>query len=390
MMVYAIIVARQLGPNELGVYSGLYAILGVSITIVNFGLDQWMLKEAHNHISIRVLSGRVISVKLLLGSIWGLLCFLILPITRQGVFTPVIVVLAVGDVLFDVIFNSITVAWNIERDIKMINIFLLLSRIGKLVGLLLLVFFGLLSPLNIIISRLSISFIVFIFSISKLRPIVNFKDFRDLKQILRRSSDFGFSEILATIYGNVDVAILTYFSITNTGLYSPATGIIHALFIIPNSFYTYLLPHYVKVHENNQEDPWKKIVKQVLFIFVPIGTILAIILFIGGQFIVTLILGMKYAATGELLTILSPIMFFKSISFGLALLIVLVGDQRKRLFPQFLISIFNIVMNILLIPYFGLKGVAWIYSISELGLMIGYLIIVLQRSRKFTNEKETN
>lgn len=43
MMVYAILIARFLGPSKLGIYSGIYAILGITITLVNFGLDIWML-----------------------------------------------------------------------------------------------------------------------------------------------------------------------------------------------------------------------------------------------------------------------------------------------------------------------------------------------------------
>ena len=83
-------------------------------------------------------------------------------------------------------------------------------------------------------------------------------------------------------------------------------------------------------------------------------------------------------ATGSILRILSPIMLFKSIAFGFALIIVITGNQRKRLLPQFVVSVFNISFNLLLIPYFGLIAVAWIYSISEMLLMLGYSLIAIK------------
>lgn len=389
MMLYAIIVARQLGPSELGIYSGLYAILGVTITFVNFGLDQWMLKEAHAHKSVQLLSGKVISIKLLLGIVWGILCLIFIPISRPGIFTPAIVLLALGDVFFDVIFNTITAAWNIERDIKSINLFLLMSRVGKFLALIGLTMIQKVSPMNIVTSRIIVSGIVLLLSLAKFKPVINLHNIFDLKQIVRRSSEFGFSEILATVYGNIDVAILSYFSITNAGLYSPATGIIHALFIIPNSFFSYLIPYYSKEISNNKSLSLKKVLKQVLLIFTVTGFALSLVLFVGGEFLVTLILGSKYLETGRILVVLSPIMLIKSISFGLALLIVITGNQKKRLLPQLVIALFNIVINILLIPKFGIFGVAWVYSLSELGLMLGYLNISLRtlRSQKYEEAK---
>jgi O-antigen/teichoic acid export membrane protein len=376
MMVYAILVARALGPNQLGIYSGLYAILGVSITFVNFGLDLWMLNEAHNYKSIRLLTGKIISIKLILGLIWGFLCLLILPLTRPQVFTPLIVLLAIGDVISNIIFNSITTSWNIQREITRINTMLLSSRIGKIFLLIGLISIDNISPMTIIGSRFVVSFLVLLISIIMMKPILNNGNIKTLLKIICRSAAFGFSEILAMIYANIDVAILSFFSISDTGIYSPASGIIHALFIIPNTIHVYLLPKYSKLLARDQNYSILDLLKRIIVIFTLIGLSLSVGLFVGGQYVVTIILGVEYFATGELLSIMSPIMLFKSLSFGLALIIIITGNQRKRLLPQLIVSVFNIVFNILLISQFGFISVAWIYTISELILMIGYFIIV--------------
>lgn len=380
MMIYAVIVARALGPSQLGIYNGLYAILGVTITFVNFGLDLWMLNEAHHYDSVRLISGEVFSIKLVLGAIWAISSIFLLSVIRREIFSPLMVSLAVIDALCDILFNTISTSWSIVRKIRRINIMLFISRIGKFFLLIGLILFDSISPISIIGSRFIISLIVLIISLIQTKPIINFGKLSFVKNILKRAVPFGFSDILAMIYGNIDVAILSFYSITNTGLYSPASGIIHALFIIPNSIYIYLLPKYSKQIIDGNKNSTQNILHQVLAIFTIVGLTISLILFFGGEIVVTLLLGSEYTSTGNLLKILSPIMLLKSISFGLALIIIITGNQKKRLLPQLLVSIINIIFNILLIPYFGLVSVAWIYTISELFLMIGYYILVIRNT----------
>jgi O-antigen/teichoic acid export membrane protein len=261
---------------------------------------------------------------------------------------------------------------------------LLGSRGGKFLSLLGLIFIDMVSPTTIVTSRLIISFLILIISLFLLKPTIRFKDHQELFNIISRSAEFGFSEILAMIYANIDVAILTFYSISETGLYSPASGIIHALFIIPNSLFVYLLPQYARQFEKTNNFLLRKISKRIWLIFSLIGLVLSVGLFISGELIVTFLLGTRFMATSSVIRILSPIMFFKSMAFGSALLIVITGHQRKRLLPQLFVSCFNIILNILLIPNFGLIGVAWIYTLSELLLMLSYFQIA---NKVINNEK---
>jgi O-antigen/teichoic acid export membrane protein len=377
MIVYAIIIARQLGPEQLGVYSGLYAILGVTITIVNFGLDQWMLNEAQNYKSVRLLSGQVILIKLMFGIFWCMLCVVLLPISRPETYLLPLVILGVGDVLSDVIFNTVTTTWTITRKIKQINILLLLSRGGKLSILLLLTLANQLSLTSILGSRFVITLIILMISLSLLKPRVRFDELENYLLIIKKSTVFGLSEILAMIYAQIDVAILSYFSIRDTGLYSPASGLIHALFIIPNSVFIFLIPLFSKKLKSEENSNINSITKIVLIIFAFVGISLSSSLFVAGDFIIELLLGGQFNKTTQVLKVLSPVMFFKSLSFGLALILMITGNQQKRLLPQLIVCFFNISLNVIFIPRFGLISVAWIYTLSELILMLGYLMPVI-------------
>jgi O-antigen/teichoic acid export membrane protein len=84
-------------------------------------------------------------------------------------------------------------------------------------------------------------------------------------------------------------------------------------------------------------------------------------------------LGEAYSTTGELLAILSPILFLKTVSFAAAAFLVAVDWQSHRLIPQAISAAVNIVLNLLVIQTLGIQGVAYVYVISEAVLLIGYL-----------------
>lgn len=380
MMVYAILIARFLGPVKLGIYSGIYAILGITITLVNFGLDFWMLNEANSQESIRILTGKVVQIKLTIGLVWAIGCLVILPVIRPEAFRINLVFFSVFDVLADALFNTLVASWNAQGKIKQINIFLLSSRIGKLLLLCVLGFLDCLTLSSIMLSRLIVSVIILIGVAGMDKPVLRKENFREIPAILKSASKFGYSEILAMIYANVQVAMLSFFSFIDTGLYSPASGIIHALFIIPNSTYVYLLPRFAKQMSATKGKDYPQLARNVFVFFALIGSALTLGILSTGRFIAATILGPSFIESGNLLMILSPILLFKSVSFGFALLIIITNQQKQRLLPQLIIAILAIFLNLIFIPRFGVTSVAWIYVFGEFLLVLSYFLI-LQRNR---------
>jgi O-antigen/teichoic acid export membrane protein len=109
--------------------------------------------------------------------------------------------------------------------------------------------------------------------------------------------------------------------------------------------------------------------------FTILGIILAFGIWIAGPFLSELLLGDSYKTTGQLLRILSPILFLKSLSFACAAFLVAVGWQIRRLIPQAISAAANILLNLLVIMTLGIIGVALVYVVSEVILLIGYLWI---------------
>ena len=88
--------------------------------------------------------------------------------------------------------------------------------------------------------------------------------------------------------------------------------------------------------------------------------------------------GVEYIMSGRILTVLSTVLVFKSVSFSLAAVLVAVGWQGKRVVVHAIAAIINIIVNILIVQTHGIMGVAKVYIFTEAILMIGYMILVLR------------
>lgn len=386
MMLYAILIARFLGPKMLGIYSGVYAVLTVTITLVNLGQDNWLLREAAiaNDRLSKLLN--VIINKILLGLLWTVLCTSLLPLIWPGYQVRFFVLFASIDLLADSLLNSIITSLTIEKKVKHTNTLLLISRAGKLLSLLFMILFFYNNLTLIAFNRMLIAVSVCVYAIKRmyLDKKMDILTLRLNKTVLKEARFFAASDVLAIIYGNVDVAILSLFSLTQAGWYAPASGIIRALFVIPNSFYNYILPI---VTNRLSLGEWRTKIDlpKLLALFFVVGVILTLGTLAFSSVFLIPFLGTSYNETKSLLMTLSPILIFKSLSFGLVAYMVACSLQEKRLIPQFLTAILNVITVIFSIRLWGAAGVTLAYLISELFLLSGYLIIVIMHVRESDN-----
>jgi len=174
------------------------------------------------------------------------------------------------------------------------------------------------------------------------------------------------------------------------GEYSPATGIVHALFIVPNAIFTVLVPAISSYAKNDIRRLYHLTWKMILG-YAAIGLALWSVIGPGSDLLIRIVLGNAYATTGGLLEILSPILFMKSVEFGCAAILVAIGWQTKRLGPQIISAASNLLFNLWAIPRFGVFGVAWVYVISEAIIFLGYGWLTFRWMRKIRiKEAELN
>ena len=372
MLFYALLLARSLGPGLYGVYAGGYAIASISSFLINWGMDTWLLRTGANGQNPRALSGAVLRVKLVLGSVWSVVLVLLVPWVRGDLFTPVIIAVCAMDVWADSAFNTHISALNVERRVQAISRLMLLSRGGRLLGALVLIVFCRPGPLDFATGRFFFTLFGLVAAALIHRPTLLQPGIIPSATLLRRSATYGISDFLAMIYTQGDVTMMTLLGgKTQTGIYSAAAGMTNALFVIPSTGYLIAIPMLARLFESDL-DRFRRSALLLIAGFTGLGLLMTVGAGIGVSWAAPILLGEKYQETRLLLILLSPLLLFKAIEAALAACLVAVNWQQRRVSAQVIASLANILLNLWVIPRYGPVGVALVYLFSEFLLMIGY------------------
>ncbi len=189
---------------------------------------------------------------------------------------------------------------------------------------------------------------------------------------LRATVPFAASLALSAIYGSADVLLVAaLLGPGASGVYAPAVTIVSILFMVPASIYGVTLPVLSRSYQN-ADGSFGRLAKQLIWAHVGLGLVMGGGLYIVAGTVVLAVLGAAYAATVNLLQILSIVLALHCVSFALATILIVVGWQGRRVQVQALAAVVNVGLNLMLITYWGVIGVAWIYVVSDLVLVAGY------------------
>jgi O-antigen/teichoic acid export membrane protein len=381
LMVYAISVARHLGPDVYGLFAGNYAYAGLLIFLVNWGMDTWMLREAGARGQPKLYSNTVIQAKLMMGILWLVLLTGFMPIIRPSLFPRSLIFIVALDLLVDTIMMTLVSGLNISQRTGAASGIVLLARGGRLAGALMLIFFGIKVPQVFALFRLMATLVGAGTGIFLLRPKIALKNAFDAFHTVKASFAYSLPEMLALIYAQVDVSLIGLLSTrTSLGVYAPAVSLINALTIMPVSIFYIIVPILSRTFEHKRKQFYKEVWKMGA-----VYIITGVVLWAGTAFfipsVLPVLLGKAYIITSQLVVIMSPILVLKALSFGCATYLVVIGQQAKRIHAQIISAALNIILNIIFIPRYGPFAAAQIYVLSELVLAVGYFILALVHSR---------
>lgn len=372
MMVFALMLARIVGPADYGFYVSSFSILFLTSIIFNNGLDSWLLNQKQSSSEFNKDFSQILFIKFIGGLIWGLLIIIIAPLIRPDVYLRTLLFINSVDIWTDAVFITSLALLNIQGKVKHYVISLIISRTLKLFSLYILLFLKNESIITFAVGRAIVSVITAAFVMYYLKPNIRYWSFEEIRRKLRLSRFFALSEFLATIYMQIDITLLNLIvGSVPVGVYSPASNIINAMFVLPSAIYFYTLPLLTKQYQDNPQI-FIKSTKRIILLTAILGVLLSVIVFVLGEWFTVRLLGPEYVETSIIIVQLSPILLLKSLEFGLISAIVASGEQKRRIRPQILAALINIFLNILLIPKYGAIGAARTYLISECVLMLWY------------------
>lgn len=413
--VYRIIIARNFGPQEYGLFSLALMVISWFVTISSFGIVDGIIRyiplyRGKNEINkINHLIRFSFKFLLISGLLSALILFSFSDLISIRIFHDITLSLYLK--IFSILI-PITIFWSLLLSIlqayEEIKIYSYLRNIQdiavRLIILLILVYIGLKRG-AIILSYCISMFLMLIVSyyfVKKKVPSILIKSSLNEnskkeinKQLFSYSWPLIFVSIISFILTWIDSLSIGYYNVNgqgvyNVGIYNSAVPLA-GLFIIASSLFTQLFfpiitKEYGKKNFKLIEELSKQISKWIFMINLPF--LILMILFPGA--VINFFFGSQYLAAENSLRFLSVGMFFYSIFIISENLLSMAGKSKIVLIDILFAAVFNFILNSILVPrniiflgfnFGGLTGAAF-------ATMITYIIwglLSLFQARYYTS-----
>jgi O-antigen/teichoic acid export membrane protein len=369
--LYFILMARNLGPKQYGVFVAVTAAVAVVSPFVGNGCASLMIKHvAQDRMQFAESLGNLLAVTLLSGLLLSALtapvCLVLLP--RQ-IAPAVIMMILVSDVL---VFPYVGVAgvafWSLERLgwAAALNIF---ASSMRLIGIAVIV---MLHRPTLIAWSLSYLVTSAVASMVALGCVLRFLGMpklrlRRIKSELWEGFHFSVGLSAQTIYNNIDKTMLARLgTLEGTGIYGAAYRLIDVAFLPVTALLSAAYPGFFRCGKDGIHATMlygQKLMKRIL----PYSLFVFAALMLGAP-MVPRVLGREYYNAAEALRWLAVLPLVKTFHYFIADSLTGAGYQGLRTLVQLGIAAFNILVNLWIIPAYGWRGAAW-SSIASDGLL---------------------
>jgi O-antigen/teichoic acid export membrane protein len=368
-----LLTARQLKVDGYGQYAACITITSMLSILFSLGLDIWLLREGGRvpH-ELADFAGSLLSIKAVFGLIWVMVLFLLAPKLNQGSFPANLFRWSVVLIWSDTLLGTCLTAFKASLHNRTPSI-LEAGADTIWFGLtLLLIGLGIRQPESYLRIRVFVSVIALMLALLILaRRFGLHFNLTIVRRALTESFPFTASEFLAMITMRADVVIISLtLGSTATGLYSPSVGLVNMAFLAPMAIYLVMVPVLSNLYQNNPQQARKTALRSIgLSLLLGIG--LTLVFSFGSPLVITL-LGSSYTGSVEILRILSWVLLFKCSSFAMAAILVATDQQVNRTSVQVVAAAVNIIMNLIVVYWIGINGVAIVYVLTEMILLVGY------------------
>jgi len=390
------IIARELGPHNKGVLSAIILIPSFIILLGGFGIEISNIyfipqnKERGN----KYYSNSIV-IALILSAIFIPIGGIIFYLFRNKWFSEVpvnyllwsLLIIPVGLIvkyIRGVIlgFNKIEISNKIELFVEIINlIFLIIISVVYKLTISWIIFITIL--LNIINFIFELYYLKYDIKIRiKIKP-----DFKETKTFFSYGIKGHFANVLSFLNYRLDMFLVMYFlNATSLGIYTIAVAIAEKMWFLPDILSSVLFPH-ISTYKDKNITPF---LCRVIFAIMILSSIAMILI---GRYLIFIVYGKSYLASFFPLLFLLPGIVFLSIAKIISSDITGRGHSEVPLISSAVSAGTNFLLNIILIPKYGINGAAgasaFSYTIHTFYLIFRYLkitgyklrdVLVLKRS----------
>lgn len=384
--LWTIIIARYLGVNDYGIVSFAISFTSLVGIVMDLGMSTYITREiAKNRNSVNKYFNNIFIFKLILAIILFFISGLILYLLGYPQWTILITLLFT----IELIFMSMTVFLNgvfqAFEEVKYQAIGSILNSSLLLIGILITLGFD----LGVVAIALSYTLSYFIyFSYILLKYIQTFSfpkfeiDVKFIKRVLIESIPFGLTNFFYTIYFSIDIVMLSYISGDYAaGLYKSAYNIITVFttfFVVYQAVIFPVMSKFFKESQNLIKISYELSIKYLLLIIIPISAII----FFYARPIVDLIYSNQYSLASTPVQILIWTVLFLFINGAASVLLNAINQEKTVTKIYIIAALFNVCLNLILIPVYSYDGAAIATVISEILITILTLYFISKTNYK--------
>lgn len=380
--IYFIFIARFIGVENTGKFSFAMSFATVFAIFLDFGLTQILIRESardHRHSAkylANILGFKVAASLVIYGLMVVAVNWLAYPeITRQMVYVAGLVML----------LDSFTLSfYGVLRGHHNLRF----ESLGIIANQVLILIFGLISLfLNLGLVVLVVVYLIgslfnFIFSLVMMRRHIQVRIYIEyswpiIKKILILAVPFGLAGIFMRIFSSVDIILLSKLSSDHSvGIYSVAYKITFALQFIALAFSASLYPafsHYYVSAKQMLVSTFVKAQHYLLVLSLPVSVGVALL----GEQILVAVFGLEYQASAQPLVILIASLVFIFAYFPIGAMLNACDRQSLNGINLAIVTLFNIILNLILIPLFDYNGAAVAVFLSY-GLLVALGLIFIR------------
>lgn len=365
-----LIITNSFGADNYGVYALTMSVFLLINSLFRFGYDVYLHKSIaglfkNNKLEMQkiFLTKSLFSFKFLF--VLSLLFFLIIGLfDNEGDRVISLKYLMLFSSLYSFLWLYIYYLRGINKG--RFSVFVLEIVFPSLNIILILIFKSLLiDPILILVFSFGFSIIlstivILLFDKLPLSLILNydFLDFKEFKNI-NRSLPYLLITITSMILGWIDLYVLSFFEgDSNIGVYSLSTRMALFMLFPASAISIFLSNKLVYLFNSNKKEELIVTVKKINIILFIVGLVFFIGINLFGENLLMLF-GKEFKAGSSILLILSTAQLI-NISFASFETVILMSTYKKQLFNlNVIVILFNLFVNLILIYYLGLIGVAY-------------------------------
>ena len=377
--IWTILMARYLGPSDYGIFGAAVSISTLLGVFASFGIFNYLVRAISTDVeNVDKYLNNTFGLKIFLAIFYLIVVFVVVMLLGWDRYVIGICLLYAFEFIIksfhDVIFSSFQAHEQIKyqaiTNIVMngLTFVFILTVIYTNWGLLGITFAYILANLA------ALAYALFALRRHIIKPKFAF-DFSFYKVLLMAGIPFALSSLFYTIYYSIDIVMITQFSTTYaTGLYNSAYKLISVLSLFYTIYTAVIFPVMSKLFKDETDLlnlSFVKSIKYLSLVTIPI----AVFTCIYGYDIIG-IYGAQYMEAGGVIKILIWTVCFLFIN-GACTLILNASHKEYSVTKIYsLAAIFNIVLNLILIPKYTVYGASVATVLSEILILILELYMI--------------